>query len=316
MIPPQQTIPLSPNRPKRSVVQLEDPYVVVYRQIHALCSEDDSRVELLERSSCYGGSAWARFHYSKSPLVLSSRSIGEWFRYLVKPGRADLDLISSKRSAGIESVLVNGDEVEISYAGLGGGGVGATLSRARAGDVIRHEVTESGGGRVARGTIVVPRRERLIIGVDDTDSKTVGATWSLVHNIAARVDRIEARYISHALVQLFPVPTKTQNCVSTVVEFACLPGRCEPMLADFKALLQRYTVSQQTGMAVLRRFQASQLLSFALRCKRERVQYEDALEIAREAGVEIALEGRGLIGAVAALPFFAMPDESVAPGME
>jgi methanogenesis imperfect marker protein 11 len=297
-------------------VQLEDPYVVVYRQIHALCSEDDSRVELLERSSCYGGSAWARFHYSKSPLVLSSRNVGEWFRYLVKPGRADLDLISSKRSAGIESVLVRGDEVEISYAGLGGGGVGATLSRARAGDVIRHEVTDSGGGKVARGTIVVPRRERLIIGVDDTDSKTVGATWSLVHNIAARVDRPEARYITHALVQLFPVPTKTQNCVSTVVEFACLPGRSAGMVADFKALLQRYTVSQQTGMAMLRNFEASKLLPFALRCKRERVQYEDALQIAREAGVEIAMEGRGLIGAVAALPFFARPDESVVPGME
>jgi methanogenesis imperfect marker protein 11 len=297
-------------------VQLEDPYVVVYQQIHALCSEDDSMVEILERSSCYGGSAWARFHYSKSPLVLSSRNVGEWFRYIVKPGRADLDLISSKRSAGIESVLVRGDEVEISYAGLGGGGVGATLSRARAGDVIRHEVTDSGGGRVARGTIVVPRRERLIIGVDDTDSKTKGATWSLVHNIAALVERHEARYISHALVQLFPVPNKTQNCVSTVVEFACLPGRSAGMISDFKELLQTYTVSQQTGMAVLRGFQASRLLPFALRCKQERVQYEDALQMAREAGVEIALEGRGLIGAVAALPFFARPDESVAPGME
>jgi methanogenesis imperfect marker protein 11 len=297
-------------------VQLEDPYVVVYQQIHALCSEDGSKVELLERSSCYGGSAWARYHYSRGPMVVSSRNVGEWFRYLVKPGRADLDLISSKRSAGIESVLVRGNEVEISYAGLGGGGVGATLSRARAGDVIRHEVTDSGGGRVARGTIAVPRRERLIIGVDDTDSKTKGATWSLVHNIAALVDRPEARYVSHALVQLFPVPTKTQNCVSTVVEFACLPGRSEGMLADFKALLHRYTVSQQTGMAVLRSFQASKLLPFALRCKRERVQYEDALQIAGEAGVEIALEGRGLIGAVAALPFFARPDESVLPGME
>jgi methanogenesis imperfect marker protein 11 len=297
-------------------VQLEDPYVVVYQQIHALCNDDDSMVELLERSSCYGGSAWARFHYSKGPMVLSSRSVGEWFRYLVKPGRADLELVSSKRSAGIESVLVKGDEVEISYAGLGGGGVGATLSRARAGDVIRHEVTESGGGRVARGIIVVPRRERLIIGVDDTDSKTTGATWSLVHNIAARVDRPEARYITHALVQLFPVPTKTQNCVSTAVEFACLPSRSEGMLADFKSLLERHTVSQQTGMAVLRSFEASAVLPFSLRCKRERVQYEDALQIARETGVEIALEGRGLIGAVAALPFFARPDESVVPGTE
>ena len=294
-------------------LELEDPYVVVYRQIHAVVDDEDSRVELMERSSCYGGSAWARYHYSRGPLVLSSRNLGEWFRYMISPGKVDLDLVSSRRSAGIESVLVKGKEVEITYAGLGGGGVGATLTRARAEDVLRYDASECGGGRVARGTIVLPRRERLIIGVDDTDSKTEGATWTLIHNIAARVDRLEARYVSHSLVQLFPVPTKTQNCVSTAVEFACLPGRAEAMLSDFKALLRKYSVSQQTGMAVFRDFDPSPLLAFGERCKRERVAYEDALEAARQNGVQIMMNGQGLIGAVAALPFCARPDESVVP---
>jgi methanogenesis imperfect marker protein 11 len=294
-------------------LELEDPYVVVYKQIHAVVDDEDSRVELMERSSCYGGSAWARYHYSKGPLVLGSRNLGEWFRYMISPGKVDLDLVSSKRSAGIESVLVKGKEVEITYAGLGGGGVGATLSRARADDVLRYDASECGGGRVARGTIVLPRRERLIIGVDDTDSKTEGATWTLIHKIAARVDRPEARYVSHSLVQLFPVPTKTQNCVSTAVEFACLPGLAEAMLSDFKALLRKYSVSQQTGMAVFRDFDPSSLQAFGDRCKRERVTYEDALEAAGENGVQIMMNGQGLIGAVAALPFFARPDESVVP---
>jgi methanogenesis imperfect marker protein 11 len=288
--------------------------VVVYKQIHAVVDDDAKRVELLERSSCYGGSAWARYHYSRGPLVISSCNQGEWFRYMLNPGNVDLDLVSSKRSAGIESVKVSGSEVEVTYAGLGGGGVGATLSRARAEDVLRYDATECGGGRVARGTIVLPRRERMIIGVDDTDSKTVGATWSLIHNIAQKVDRPEARYISHSLVQLFPVPTKTQNCVSTVVEFACLPGRGEGMLGDFRALLQKYTVSEQTGMAVFRDFDPSELLPFGMRCKKERVNYEDAIEVAREAGVQIIMKGQGLIGAIAALPFNARPDESIIPG--
>lgn len=296
-------------------LELEDPYVVVYKQIHAVVDDEGEQVELLEDSSCYGGSAWARYHYSKGPLIVSARNIGDWFRYQVLPGKIDLDLVSSKKSAGIESVLVKGDEVEVTYAGLGGGGVGATLSRARAGDVLRYSVTECGGGRVARGTLVLPRRERLIIGVDDTDSKTTGATWTLIHNIARKVDRPEARYISHSLVQLFPVPTKTQNCVSTVVEFAALPGRAEGMIADFKALLQKYTVSEQTGMAVFRDFDPSCLMAYARRCKRERILYEDALEACRESGVQILMDGQGLIGAVAALPFCARPDESVVPGI-
>ena len=297
-------------------LELEDPYVVIYKQIHAVVDQEGKQVELMERSRCYGGSAWARYHYSRGPLVLSSRNLGEWFRYMILPGSADLDLVSSKRSAGIESVQVQGQEVEVTYAGLGGGGVGATLSRAKADDVLRYNVTECGGGRVARGTIVLPRRDRVIIGVDDTDSKTLGATWSLIHNIASKVDRPEARYISHSLVQLFPVPTKTQNCVSTVVEFACLPGKAEGMLSDFKALLRKYTVSEQTGMAVFRDFDPSELLPFGQRCKMERVQYEDALEAAGNAGVQIFLNGQGLIGAVAALPFCARPDESIVPGIQ
>ena len=243
-------------------LELENPYVVVYKQIHAVVDDEGSRLELIERSNCYGGSAWARYHYCRGPLVKSCRNIGEWFRYTIEPGAVDLDLVSSKRSAGIESVAVNGREVEVTYAGLGGGGVGATLSRAGAEDVLRYEATESGGGRVARGTIVLPRRERMIIGIDDTDSKTEGATWSLVHNIAQKVDRKEARYISHSLVQLFPVPTKTQNCVATVVEFACLPDKAEGMLSKFKALLRKYSVSSQTGMAVFRDYDPSSLLPF------------------------------------------------------
>ena len=296
-------------------LELADPYVVVYKQIHAVVDDESRWVELMERSSCYGGSAWARYHYSNGPLVKSSRNLGEWFRYMITPGKADLDLVSSKRSAGIESVIVGSKEVEVTYAGLGGGGVGATLSRAKADDVLRYDVTECGGGRVARGTIVLPRRERLIIGVDDTDSKTTGATWTLIHNISNKVDRPEARYISHSLVQLFPVPTKTQNCVSTAVEFACLPGKAEGMLSDFKFLLSKYSVSKQTGMAVFRDYDPSSLLPFGQRCKRERVQYEDALEAARVNGVQILMNGQGLIGAVAALPFCARPDESIVPGI-
>ncbi|MFB3763981.1 MAG: methanogenesis marker protein 11 [Methanotrichaceae archaeon] len=298
-----------------SNLKLEDPYVVVYRQIHAIANEGGDLAEILEHSSCYGGSAWARYHYSKGPLIVSSRALGDWFRYIVRPGTIDLDLISSKRSAGIESVLIDKNEIQITYSGLGGGGVGATLSRAKAGDILRYDITESGGGRIARGTIVVPRRERLIIGVDNTDSKTVGATWSLIHNIAAKVDSHDARYLSHSLIQLFPVPTKTQNCVSTAVEFACLPGKAEGMINDFKMLLEKYSVSDETGMAIYRGFDPSLLLAYGLRCKNERVAYDDAIAAAQNAGVEIVLDGQGAIGAVAALPFYARPDESIIPGM-
>ncbi len=296
------------------MLTLEDPYAVVYKQIHAIADPDGDLVEILERSRCYGGSAWSLYHYSKGPLVVQSRSMGEWFRYLVRRGKADLELASSKRSAGFESVEVNGDEVEITYAGLGGGGVGATVTRAGAGDVIRSNVSDSGGGKVGRGTIVLPRRERIVIGVDDTDSKTEGATWSLVHNIAEAVDRPEARYISHALVQLFPVPTKTQNCVSTVVEFACLPRKADGMIEDFRRLLEKYTVSEDTGMVVSRSFDpSSALMPYAHLCRKERINHNLAVSEAEQARVEIVMDGQGLIGALAAVPYYSKSADSVKP---
>jgi methanogenesis imperfect marker protein 11 len=295
------------------VTYLEAPYTVAYKQIHAIANEDGKSVEILERSNCYGGSAWAMYHYSKGDLILSARSVGDWFRYMTRPGKIELNLISSKISAGIESIIVKEQDIEITYYGLGGGGVGATVTRALAEDVLSYEITESGGGQSARGKITLPRRERLIIGVDDTDNNTKGATWALIHNIASIVDRPDARYISHSLVQLFPVPTKTQNCVSTVVEFACLPGKIDGLLHDFKSLLAKYSVSENTGMAAFLGFDPSSLLPFSNRCKRERVEYDDALEAARIPKVRTLIDGQGLIGALAALPFYAKPHESVIP---
>ena len=47
-----------------------------------------------------------------------------------------------------------------------------------------------------------------------------GATWTLVHNIAKAVEDKHTVYLSHTIVQLFPVPYRTKNCVSLVAEFA------------------------------------------------------------------------------------------------
>jgi tRNA(Ile2) C34 agmatinyltransferase TiaS len=43
------------------------------------------------------------------------------------------------------------------------------------------------------------------------------------------------------------------------------------------------------------------------------VSYEDALNAAQSAGLEIVMDGQGLIGAVAAVPYFGDPDRSVVP---
>ncbi|HEY9246662.1 MAG TPA: methanogenesis marker protein 11 [Candidatus Methanoperedens sp.] len=292
-------------------MHLSDPYTVPYKGIYAIADKKNELVEIIEHSSCYGGSAWARYHYSKSPLVIRTRAVGDMMRYLVRTGRSDLNLKSSTAAAGIECVIVNDKEIEITYSGLGGGGVGATTCRAYAKGVLRCRISESGGGKLASGTIVVPRRERVLVGIDNTDSKEVGATWTLAHNIAESVDSIENKYISHTLVQLFPVPDRTQNCVATVLEFACIENTGKELLEEIKDGLLRYSVSPETGMVALTGFDASALMEYSRLCRSRMITQDLTIRTAEESGVKICIGGKGIIGALAALPWFSQNDESV-----
>lgn len=292
-------------------MELSDPYNITYKGIYAVADRNNEHVEIMEQSNCYGGSAWALYHYSKSPLVIKSRSVGDMMRYLVRTGHIPLDLRSSVAAAGIESVIVNDNEIEITYSGLGGGGVGATTCRAYASGVLRCRLSESGGGKKASGTIIVPKRERVLVGIDNTDSKEVGATWTLAHNIADAVDSPERKYISHTLVQLYPVPDKTQNCVATVLEFACSRGAKKELLDTIKEGLEKYSVSDETGMVAMSGFDAEALMEYSMLCRSKMITRELTLKTCKEHGVEICIDGKGIIGALAALPWFSRNSESV-----
>jgi len=288
----------------------EKPWVVPYDNIIAICNENGTHVELIEQTNCYGGAAWARHHFlSSSSLILESKTIGNSSRYLLKTGKSRLNLVPSVSAAGIESVIIKENTVEVTYAGMGGGGVGATACRSLAKDVLKCEMTESGGSKLSRGTITLPRLKRVIIGVDDTDTTEEGATWALVHNIASKFENKNSRYISHSIVQLFPVQKKTQNCVSTVVEFACTDEH--KLIKNFRKHLLELTLSDETGMAVLQSFDAESLEKFGKLCKSKEVKKEDAIAASEDNNVQIEIDGLGIIGAVASLPYFGRPSESV-----
>ncbi len=306
--------PGSPHAPGSSTPGLLDnPYVIHYNWIAAVASEDGTDVELIECFDCIGGAMWVKKHYAKSPLVQSVRTVGSTNRYLLTPGRVDLGLAGSSFPAGISGVEVSERTIRISYLGMGGGGVGATICRATADGVIASEYDESGGGRVAGSIITLPRLTRVLIGVDDTDTPEQGATWTLVHNIARAVSEDPAlhgicRYLSHTIVQLFPVPFKTKNCVGVVAEFAC--NDPADLIDRFSRLLRRYTLSEKTGMAVFTGFSPDNLLSFGERVKRGQVDPGEA-ETLDGNGLKIVMSGRGITGAVAAIPFYTRYDEAL-----
>jgi len=288
--------------------RIPEPYIIQYPQIVGIADPSGRRVEVVEFFDCVGGAMWAKHHYRKSPLVESARTVGGTTRFVLRAGSVPLELAGSTFAAGISGVRVEKDEIAVTYIGLGGGGVGASICRSTAKGVNRCVTDPSGGGRLAGSTVWLPRRERVLIGIDDTDTPEEGATWTLAHNIAKAVEDDRSRYLSHTLVQLFPVPFRTKNCVATVCEFAS----SEPAaLAErFHRLLEKYTLSERTGMAVFRGFDPSPLMDFARRVKQGQVTDAD-LEVAVRERVEIVMDGRGKIGAVAAIPYYTNYDEAL-----
>ena len=279
---------------------IEHPYSISYPEILAVSSDDNKRIELVERFACLGGAMWVKNHYAKSPLVIGSRIISDSQRFMVNVGSADLHLKGSYFPAGISGVEVTDSEISVSYLGLGGGGVGASICRATAGGVLRYESDECGGGKVAGSTIHLPKYTRVIIGLDDTDTPEEGATWTLAHNISKAVETSSSRYLSHTITQLYPVPYRTKNCVSLACEFATTEP--DKLIDRFEALVQKYTLSEETGLCVHVGFDPSELLPYARKVKAGEVTRDDFETVRRH--LDVRIEGRGIIGAAAAIPFY------------
>lgn len=291
------------------MVNISEPYVIHYPRIAAVADGSGGRVELIEFFDCIGGAMWSKCHYVKSPVVEEVRCIGSTMRYLLKPGTVDLALEGSRFPAGISACTVDKEEIAVTYIGMGGGGVGAAACRSDAAGVLRSRSDAAGGGKVAGATIWLPRMQRVLIGVDDTDTPEEGATWTLVHNIARAVEDEHSVYLSHTIVQLFPVPYRTKNCVALVAEFATSdPGS---LVLRFRQLLERYTLSQKTGMAVYTGFEPSgELLAYGRKVKRGEVEAGLPASI-RDPGLRIVMNGRGIVGAIAAIPFFTKYEEAL-----
>jgi methanogenesis imperfect marker protein 11 len=230
-------------------------------------------------------------------------------RYLLTPQSVDLALEGSRFPAGISACTVDKSEIAVTYIGMGGGGVGAAACRSDARGVIRSRSDPAGGGKVAGATIWMPRMQRVLIGVDDTDTPEEGATWTLVHNIAKAVEDEHSVYLSHTIVQLFPVAYRTKNCVGLVAEFATIDPA--GLTERFHTLLKKYTLSQKTGMAVYTGFSPSEeLLAYGRNVKRGEVE-PGLHERLADKNLKIIMNGRGITGAVAAIPFFTRYEEAL-----
>lgn len=212
---------------------------------------------------------------------------------------------------GLSALRVEGDEVRTTWYGIAGAtvGIGACIPQCK--DVIRTEYPDDfriGGAHKAHVDIITPKMVRVIIGVDDTDTKEVGSTWSTVLKMGSTCP--VGRFIDHKIIQLNPkVPAKTTNCCSTAVSIAVREQEIPDLIDHCRRYLKEHTYSDGTVMTVYNGLRVTDALQeYGLRAKTEILEVADATRVAGENGVQvISITGTdGVIGAVAAIGCFDM----------
>ncbi len=303
---------LKPNQLKE---KFKDPWVAPYEKVLTLV--DGNKVELIEFHPCISGSHWLLNQYkNNSELIDSAYRDGNKHVYSCHVGRAPLDLKASFNAAGIDEITIEGDEVKVTHAGLAGAGVGAGMCRGMGEGVKYIELIEAGGGsKPGKATVVTPKLEKVVIGIDDTDTKDEGATWTMAHNLGVELKKEGFEYLDHIIVQLYPHnPHKTQNCVSIALTFAVESDKKENLIKRTIELLKRDTLSDKTAIAILEGLDIpSKLREYSIATKSGMMDVETAEKVAEELNIPlIAVTGdQGKVGALAALGLYNDVEEAV-----
>ena len=302
-------------KPEELREKFSDPWVAPYLKV--LTMVDGDRVELVEYHPCISGSHWLLHQYrNNSELIDDAYRDGNKHVYLCHAGKAPLDLKASFNAAGIDEIQILDDEVKVTHAGLAGAGVGAGMCRGMGKGVKYVELIKSGGGsKEGRATVVTPKLEKVVIGVDDTDVKDAGATWTMAHNLGVELASEGFEYLDHIIVQLYPHnPHKTQNCVSIALTFAVESDRKEALINRVIEILKRDTLSDKTAIAILEGLEIPEKLrEYAIATKTGMMDVETAEATAKDLGIDlIAVTGeQGKVGALAALGLYNDVEEAV-----
>ena len=216
---------------------------------------------------------------------------------------------------GLQALKVEGDEVRTTWYGIAGASVGIGACIPQCSDVIRTEYPDDfkiGGAHRAHVDIITPKLVRVIIGIDDTDTKEKGASW--VTSMKLGTTCPIGRFIEHKIIQLNPkVPNKTTNCCSTAVSFAVREEEV-PALSEYAVdFVRKESYSDDSVITVYQGLHVPEALrDFGWSCKSVLYTPEDAIRVAEENGVQIiSVTGtKGVIGAVAAIGCFDLGERS------
>ena len=278
-----------------------------------MVDERHGRAEIIEQCRARGPIEWDAMNRRRAGGAVAGCSVDG--TTMVIDAKLGFHTVNFGAAAGdiggqaLESVEVSGDEVITTWAGIAGAGVGVAACLPQAPGVIRAEYPSEedlkvGGARTNHVRIVSPKYEKICIGIDDTDTKTEGATWVMALKCAGACTLPGVEFLNMRLVQLNPsVPQKTTNCVGSALNFAVRPDKVTELLDFVRGFVEKNTVSKDTGIAYYRGIGFSRDSRAFAAVKTEIMTLAAAESAAREMEITfIDTNGRkGRIGALGAV---------------
>lgn len=251
--------------------------------------------------------------YPDTPFHFSSLSVVH-----LKPGDyGEAEMIPSFMPLAFTRVQIREDSIMISQRGIGGAPAGLRLLGSAARKTV--ETPLQGGG--SHFDMEFPLYRKVVIGLDDTDSATKGATVMVAMQIGNMLGKAlkGVEFLRRGVTFNWPDnPYKTTNNASSVLVFAARPERVEELIEWSAKLARKYTISEDTGMAAISMVRMpEELKSYSRKVKRELVDVSETHEVAKQVGARlIPIKGessRGLIGALSAIGLVDQPREAFVP---
>ncbi len=289
------------------------------RGFYTLVDEEHGRAQVIEKCEAKGPGEWDIVNRRRtkgviesirmeSNMIVMDTVIGERELHF-GPVSADVG------GQGLMALKVEGDEVRTTWYGIAGASVGIGACIPQCSDVIRTEYPDDftiGGAHRAHVDIITPKMVRVIIGIDDTDTKEQGASWVAALKMGTRCPI--GHFIEHKIIQLNPkVPNKTTNCCSTAVSFAVREQDIPALIEYAVDFIRAESYSEDAVITVFQGLKVPDALrDFGWSCKSVLYTTDDAIRVAGENGVQIiSVTGtKGVIGAVAAIGCFDLGEKS------
>lgn len=284
-------------------------------RLFTLVDAAHKRVRVVEEREVQGAAEWAAANRRRGRgPVIDSRVDGKTLitdaSLSDRPGAGPAPLFgpaeAGKGGEVLEACFMRGKDVVTRWKGLAGAGLGlaASLGMSPGALEFRAEGLEhAGGSSVVRMEVVTPGLNRFLIGIDDTDTPKGGATWALARDAASAIE--DMAVLRQRVVQLFPgVPEKTTNCVASLIEAAVAPWMEEAVKIELRDRVESLSKSPEVGLAHVKGLLIHNYHEAESFCEKARggiVTREQADAAARAVGAEVPLDGRGAIGAIAAL---------------